>query len=115
MGATIGGIIIVVIFFLIYWNIDLILACLKKKEVSEETDHIPLKKEPTAIIEIVNDETRMMEEFRKLEQEALENNAFSTNIAQENTQHNRYRDMGKISIRLTFIVKNHFQFHLTTT
>ena len=101
VGTTIGSIIIVVIFFLIYWKFEQILAFSRKKEVTEdkEAEHIVLKKEanlPQAITEVVNDEKQLMEEFKKLEMEAQENYAFPTNIAQENMQHNRYRDMGKI-------------------
>ena len=50
---------------------------------------------PNELTEIVNDQNKLKEEFKKLEMEALENYAFSTNIAQDNIQHNRYRDMGK--------------------
>ena len=103
VGTIVGCIIIVAIFFLIYWKIEQILVYLKlkKKEVAEEADHIVLKKEPylpQAITALVNDEKQLMEEFRKLEVAAQENYAFPTKMAQENMQHNRYRDMGNILI-----------------
>ena len=73
--------------------------CLKKKENILEKDHIVLKKEPSipdTITEAANDEIKLKEEFKKLEEEAQQNYAFPTNIAQKNMQHNRYKDIGKL-------------------
>ena len=99
VGTTVGSFIIVVILFIIYWKFDQICIRQKRTENNKEVDHIVLKKEPslaTTINEVVNDKNKLKEEFNKLEMEAQEKYAFDTIIAQDNMQHNRYKDMGKI-------------------
>ena len=101
VGTIIGSVIIIVILFFIYWKFEEIKNFMRRKDFTGEVDHILLKKGtnlPQTITDVINDENQLNEEFNRIEEEAQEKFAFPTNIARENMQHNRYKDVGNILI-----------------